>query len=113
MEEKIELTASPLKQGLIAWAKENGVKTKDFAFEMGYSPNYAWKILRGNKQNFTVEAFGHFVFAYGSNNAQEVLRLAGFENGKVEVPNSHKNKCAEPVPLVKVEKSRAAMETST
>jgi hypothetical protein len=73
-------TNSKLKSGLQAWAKKNGISINDFRQKMQYTYAYAWDLLRG-KAEFTPEAYGRFVLAYGYLAGQDVLELAEATQG--------------------------------
>lgn len=73
-----------LKDGLVAWAKNNEIKAATFASKMEYSYSHAWSLLRG-KRDFTPEALGRFVLSYGTGQAQELLDLASVHND-VNIP---------------------------
>jgi hypothetical protein len=68
-----------LKAGLMAWAANNGSRPVDFAQRMGYTPAYAWSLLRGVAP-VTVACLGQFVLVYGTQAAEELLALAGAPN---------------------------------
>lgn len=75
-----------LKGGLRTWAKNNNIRPSDFARAMGYTPAYAWSLLRGNA-SVTIPAIGLFLLTYVAKEAKELLALAGIWG--VEDDQSH------------------------
>ena len=70
-----------LKGGLCLWAQKNHVRPRDFARAMGYTPAYAWSLLRGQAP-VTIPAIGLFLLTYGAKEARELLLLAGMRGEK-------------------------------
>ena len=70
-----------LKAGLAAWAEKNTIRPIDFAGKMGYTPAYAWSLMRGEAA-VTVACLGQFVIRYGTQAADELLTLAGMPAGE-------------------------------
>jgi hypothetical protein len=65
-----------LKAGLAGWAEKNNIRPIDFAGKMGYTPAYAWSLMRGEAA-VTVACLGQFIIRYGAQAADELLTLAG------------------------------------
>lgn len=65
-----------LKGALEKWAEKKQIRPTDFAKDMGYTASYGWNLLRGDAE-FTVEALGRFVLAYGADATRELLVSAG------------------------------------
>ena len=64
-----------LKHGLRTWATNNNVRPSEFARAMGYTPAYAWSLLRGSA-SVTIPALGLFLLTYGAKEASELLALS-------------------------------------
>ena len=64
-----------LKHGLRAWARNKNVRPSEFARAMGYTPAYAWSLLRGSA-SVTIPALGLFLLTYGAKEASELLALS-------------------------------------
>jgi hypothetical protein len=64
-----------LKHGLRAWARNKNVRPSEFARAMGYTPAYAWSLLRGTA-SVTIPALGLFLLTYGAKEASELLSLS-------------------------------------
>lgn len=70
------------------WAKRKNIRPIDLADAMGWSPSYAWEVLRG-KHLFSLEAHGRFILVYGLGALEEIYRIAkvdpkGIENIRPE-----------------------------
>lgn len=63
-----------MKHALSAWAKQNRVRPRDFARQMGYSPSYGWSLLRGTAP-VTIPTLGLFLLRYGVKAADELLEV--------------------------------------
>jgi hypothetical protein len=70
---------SDLKQGLSTWASLNQIRPSDFARAMGYTPAYAWNLLRGSAP-VTLPTVGLFLLRYGIKATSEFLELSGMSN---------------------------------
>jgi hypothetical protein len=71
---------SKLKTALNEWVKKHNLTIVMFSEKMGYTYTHAWSLLRG-RVDFTTEVFGRFVFAYGIDAGQELMKLAGLPDG--------------------------------
>lgn len=71
-----------LSKALGVWAKRNNVTPARFRDEMGWSYNYAWRVLRG-RDRFSEAAWGKFILVYGLNSLAELFRIAGVDPNKV------------------------------
>jgi len=90
------MTEQNLKTALSAWAELNKVRPSAFARAMGYTPAYGWSLLRGQAE-VTTEMFGRFVLAYGTEAAEEVLKLAGLQAETLPHPAD-----AQAVPVISI-----------
>lgn len=79
-----------LKTGLSNWAVEAQIRPVDFAKKMGYSPAYAWSLLRG-KAPVTEIMLGRLALKYGMEAVKTVMELA--DNGKTDVANQEELEC--------------------
>ena len=64
-----------LKSALCQWSQHRRVRPIDFAQTMGYSPAYAWSLLRGDAA-VTVSCLGQFLLSYGTEATSELLAIA-------------------------------------
>lgn len=90
------MTEPNLKTALTAWAEQNNVRPSAFARALGYTPSYGWSLLRG-QADVTPEMFGRFVLAYGTEAAEEVLKLAGLKTSTLPRPQG-----AQAVPVLEI-----------
>jgi len=70
-----------MSKALGVWAKRNNVTPTQFKAKMGWSYNYAWRVLRG-RYSFSEAAWGKFIRVYGLNELVELFRIAGVDPNK-------------------------------
>ena len=79
-------TVVAMTKAIGVWAKRNKIRPVDLEDKMGWSYNYAWRILRG-KDPFSKSAWGKFITVFGLATFQEIADIAKVDlSGIEEVP---------------------------
>lgn len=76
--EKVEPDSVKMSKALVVWGKRNNIRPIQFCAKMGWSYNYAFRVLRGHDR-FTPAAWGKFLKAYGREALAELLDKAGVD----------------------------------